>query len=263
MPESVTGRLLSKKVAMIGFADDEADRLCVALDRVRASARLFPTDEPLDSQGVAVCDVVLLHVRRETVKSEWLSEEWISQCEQAVVLVGAREQLLTFDPASHFWNCESLIDGWQPEEAVIRLSVALARVERLHSDFTPTVKRSHPSRPREVLIVDQDMAVRFLLQAAFEQYGIHCRIAESGGDALRIIRDEAPHAAVLDINIPEMDGFQVVEQVRAERLPVRLLLLSGRQSREDALRGFSLGADDYVAKPFSAQEVVARLRRLL
>jgi len=76
-----------------------------------------------------------------------------------------------------------------------------------------------------------------------------------------MLRDEAPHAAVLDVNIPELDGFQVVEQVRAERLPVRLLLLSAKQG--DALRSFSLGADDYVAKPFSAQEVVARLRRLL
>jgi CheY-like chemotaxis protein len=192
-----------------------------------------------------------------------LSEEWIAQCEQAVVLVGARELLLNLDPAPHFWACEFLIDGWQPEEAVIRLTVALARVEKLRSEFTAAVKRLHPSRPRKVLIADQDMAVRFLLQAAFEQYGIHCRMAETGGKALRIIRDEVPHAAVLDVNVPEMDGFQVVEQVRAERLPVRLLLLSGKQSRDDALRSFSLGADDYVAKPFSAQEVVARLRRLL
>jgi DNA-binding response OmpR family regulator len=263
LPESVAARLASRKVALIGFADDEADRLCNALDRVRASARLFPADEPLDSQGVAVCDVVVLHVRPETVKSQWLSEEWIAQCEQAVVLVGSREHLLTFDPSSHFWGCESLIDGWQPEEAAIRLTVALARVEKLRNDFTPAVKRAHPSRPREVLIADQDMAARFLLQAAFEQYGMHCRIAETGGEALRIIRDEAPHAAVLDVSIPEMDGFQVVEQVRAEHRPVRILLLSGKQSRDDALRGFSLGADDYVAKPFSAQEVVARLRRLL
>ncbi|MGA2120284.1 MAG: response regulator, partial [Bryobacteraceae bacterium] len=196
LPESVAARLASKKVALIGFADDEADRLCVALDRVRASARLFSADEPLGSHGVAVCQVVLLHVRPETAKSAWLTEEWIAQCEQAVVLVGSREQLLSFDPAPHFWACELLIDGWLPEEAVIRLTVALERVEKLRSDFTPAVKRVHPNRPREVLIADQDMAVRFLLQAAFEQYGIVCRTAETGGEALRIIRDEAPHAAV-------------------------------------------------------------------
>ncbi len=214
LPESVAARLASKKVALIGFADDEADRLCVALDRVRASARLFSADEPVGSHGVAVCEVVLLHVRPETAKSPWLTEEWIAQCEQAVVLVGSREQLLSFNPAPHFWACELLIDGWLPEEAVIRLTVALERVEKLRSDFTPAVKRSHPNRPREVLIADQDMAVRFLLQAAFEQYGIVCRTAETGGEALRIIRDEAPHAAVLDVGIPEMDGFH-----RAPRRP--------------------------------------------
>jgi hypothetical protein len=147
-----------------------------------------------------------------------LSEDLIAQCEQALVLVGAREHLLTLDPAQFFWGCESLIDGWQPEEAIIRLGVALARVEKLRTDFIPAVRRCHSSRPREVLIVDQDMTVRFLLQAAFEQYGLRCRMAETGGDALRILRDEAPHAAVLDVNIPELDGFQVVEQVRAERL---------------------------------------------
>ena len=72
-----------------------------------------------------------------------------------------------------------------------------------------------------------------------------------------------PHAAVLDVNMPGMDGYEVLSAVRAEEIPVRVLLLTARQQESDVIRGFTLGADDYVVKPFSPMELVARMKRLL
>jgi DNA-binding response OmpR family regulator len=72
-----------------------------------------------------------------------------------------------------------------------------------------------------------------------------------------------PDAAVLDVNMPGMDGYAVLSAIRQEGIPLRVLLLTARQQESDVIRGFTLGADDYVVKPFSPMELVARLKRLL
>jgi DNA-binding response OmpR family regulator len=78
-----------------------------------------------------------------------------------------------------------------------------------------------------------------------------------------MVRDLKPQAAVLDVNMPGMDGYEVLSAIRDEEHPVRVLLLTARQQENDILRGFTLGADDYVVKPFSPVELTARLKRLL
>ena len=90
-----------------------------------------------------------------------------------------------------------------------------------------------------------------------------CLVVSNGEDAVRMIRDEQPRVAVLDVNMPGKDGFEVLEAIRAENLPVSVVLLTSRHQEQDVVRGFKLGADDYMTKPFNPVELVARLRRLL
>lgn len=90
-----------------------------------------------------------------------------------------------------------------------------------------------------------------------------CQGAANGPQALEQIRASAPQAAVLDVNMPGMDGYQVLAAIRAEKLPVRVVLLTARQQETDIIRGFTLGADDYIVKPFNPLELAARLKRLL
>jgi two-component system alkaline phosphatase synthesis response regulator PhoP len=75
-------------------------------------------------------------------------------------------------------------------------------------------------------------------------------------------RELIPHAAVLDVNMPGMDGFEILSAIRKDGLPVRVVMLTARQHESDVLRGFNLGADDYVVKPFNPLELAARLKRL-
>jgi len=90
-----------------------------------------------------------------------------------------------------------------------------------------------------------------------------CIVASSGLVALQMIRDYRPHAAVVDVNVPAMDGYEVLTAIREESLPVRVVLLTARRSENDIARAFELGADDYLVKPFSHLELVARLKRRL
>jgi len=101
------------------------------------------------------------------------------------------------------------------------------------------------------------------VQNAPNAFGMECFMAADGPSALDTIRRQRPHAVVLDVNMPEMDGYEVLAAIRREGIPIRVLLLTARQQEGDVLRGFALGADDYVVKPFSPMELVARLKRLL
>ncbi|MFJ3304490.1 response regulator transcription factor [Streptomyces sp. NPDC086549] len=114
-----------------------------------------------------------------------------------------------------------------------------------------------------VLIVDDEPELTDLLSAAVAEAGWHPFAAEDGRSALRIARGCAPHVVVLDGMLPDVDGIEVLRRLRSEndRLPV--LMLTARDALEHRIDGLSAGADDYVTKPFSVEEVMLRLRGLL
>ncbi len=116
--------------------------------------------------------------------------------------------------------------------------------------------------PRTILIADDDPHIRQLLVFALSKAGLDTIEAEDGEAALATARDRAPDLIVLDINMPRMDGIEVCRRLRADsNLPI--LFLSSRDDEIDRVLGIELGADDYVTKPFSPREVVARVMAIL
>ena len=114
----------------------------------------------------------------------------------------------------------------------------------------------------QVLVVDDDPHIRQLLVFALEKAGLTAREAEDGEAALAAVETMAPDLVVLDINMPKMDGLEVCRRLRAKGdLPI--LFLSSRDDEIDRILGIELGADDYVVKPFSPREVVARVQAIL
>lgn len=115
---------------------------------------------------------------------------------------------------------------------------------------------------RRVLLVDDDPHIRALLAFAFDKAGFTVEEAGDGEEALGAVARQAPDLVVLDINMPRMDGLEVCRRLRASSdLPV--LFLSSRDDEFDRVLGIELGADDYVTKPFSPREVVARANAIL
>jgi DNA-binding response OmpR family regulator len=101
------------------------------------------------------------------------------------------------------------------------------------------------------------------VRTILETYGMSCRVAKTGTEALDLIRTHRPDAAVLHVNMPGMDGYLVLAAIREERLPVQVILRTALRKENDITRAFTLGADDYIVKTFNQMELVARLRRLL
>ena len=116
--------------------------------------------------------------------------------------------------------------------------------------------------PRTVLVVDDDPHIRQLLVFALGKAGLASHEAADGEEALTMIAACPPDLVILDINMPRMDGLEVCRRVRATS-SVPILFLSSRDDEIDRVLGIELGADDYVVKPFSPREVVARAQAIL
>ncbi|MDX2709137.1 response regulator transcription factor [Streptomyces sp. PA03-6a] len=117
--------------------------------------------------------------------------------------------------------------------------------------------------PVRVLVVDDENALADLLSMALRYEGWDVHTEGTGSDALRAARELRPDAAVLDVMLPDMDGLEVLARLRRELPDVPVLFLTAKDAVEDRIAGLTAGGDDYVTKPFSLEEVVARLRGLL
>lgn len=117
--------------------------------------------------------------------------------------------------------------------------------------------------PVRVLVVDDEAPLAELLSMALRYEGWDVRSAGDGAGAVRTARDFRPDAVVLDVMLPDMDGLAVLSRLRREHSDVPVLFLTARDAVEDRIAGLTAGGDDYVTKPFSLEEVVARLRGLI
>ena len=114
-----------------------------------------------------------------------------------------------------------------------------------------------------VLVVDDEPSIVDAISMTLRHQGYVVETADNGRDALEWARRWRPHAMVLDVMLPEIDGFEVARRLSAERAGVPILFLSARDNTEDKVRGLTTGGDDYMTKPFSLAELIARLRNIL
>jgi two-component system OmpR family response regulator len=128
---------------------------------------------------------------------------------------------------------------------------------RAGSDLRPD------GNPVRVLVVDDETTLAELLAMALRYEGWEVRSAGDGREALRAAREFRPDAVVLDVMLPDFDGLEVLRRLRGETPEVPVLFLTARDSVEDRIVGLTAGGDDYVTKPFSLEELVARLRGLM
>ena len=132
LPSFLLRQLSGKAFALVGFGDVEATRLCEALERVGAKPRAFAADGPPDGLALYDCSLILVHVSPETFGSRWLTSEFLVP----LVLAGERKHLLSLNPEMQLRAQEFLMDDWQPQEALMRLSFALARTTASNPVFS-------------------------------------------------------------------------------------------------------------------------------
>jgi len=265
--EPILQALSGRKIALVGFPRAELQRLVAALERAKAVPIAMDFSLPPDAPALRECALAAVHVGPNSGASPWLTPPIPGMGDRPVVLAGMRDHLLSLSRPAQGMAREFLMDAWLPEEALVRLTLALSPHPK-SSGAGPAAAAGPAASPvvqgkARVVVADDDPTVLLLVRTALRNFGMECQCAPDGLRALEMIRQGKPHAAVLDINMPGMDGFAVLAEIRKEGMPLRVLLLTARQQESDVIRGFAMGADDYVVKPFSPAELVARLKRLL
>ena len=119
------------------------------------------------------------------------------------------------------------------------------------------------SQNLKVLVVDDEPNIVELLTVSLKFQGFEVETANSGAAAIELAHSWKPDAYILDVMMPEMDGFELLSKLRAEGLDAPVLFLTAKDAVEDRIHGLTIGADDYVTKPFSLEEVITRLRVIL
>ena len=113
-----------------------------------------------------------------------------------------------------------------------------------------------------VLLVEDEENLASLVQAYLQQEGYQVRVTGSGADALQVLDDEPVRLVILDLTLPDIDGLEVCRRIR-QRSSVPVVMLTARDHETDRLAGLDTGADDYIGKPFSPRELVARMKAVL
>lgn len=115
----------------------------------------------------------------------------------------------------------------------------------------------------KLLVAEDEFTTRVTVQVVLEQWGYQVEAVDNGTEAWRVLsREDGPEIAILDWEMPEIDGLEVCRRIKEleRRNPVYIILLTGRDAKNDILQGFAAGADDYMTKPFDDNELRARVR---
>ena len=124
-------------------------------------------------------------------------------------------------------------------------------------------ENTQSAQNHRILVVDDESSISDLIATSLRFVGFDVRTAASGSEALVVAEEFKPHAMILDVMLPDLDGFEVCQQIRSEGLNVGVLFLTAKDGMEDKVAGLTIGGDDYMTKPFSLEELVARVRALL
>jgi two-component system OmpR family response regulator len=114
-----------------------------------------------------------------------------------------------------------------------------------------------------ILVVDDEENITDLLATALRYERFEVSVAHTGREAMRAVTSFRPHLIVLDVMLPDWDGFEITKRLADQRARVPVLFLTARDATGDRVRGLTLGGDDYVTKPFSLEELIARIRAIL
>src|SRR3954469_9218365 len=152
------------------------------------------------------------------------------------------------------------------QETVSELSATWSKVESMTTTATTQagpVSVSQKQAEARLLVADDDPNILELLSASLRFAGFEVATAKDGGEALRVAKKFQPDLVILDVMMPGLAGFDVVRGMRSDGQRMPVLFLTAKDGTDDKVTGLTLGGDDYVTKPFSLEEVIARIRAVL
>jgi len=117
--------------------------------------------------------------------------------------------------------------------------------------------------PKSILVAEDEPSVRRLISFKLEKQNFLVEEAENGEEAMEKLCSTSYDILILDLMLPRLDGMQILKKIKKEKIDIPVLILSAKSQEKDITRGFELGADDYLTKPFKSQELIIRVKKLV
>jgi CheY-like chemotaxis protein len=248
--------LSGKRIALLGFAEGAAAELARILTEADAFIRSLSFEVRPGADILKPLELILVNVEH-AAETAWLDAEQLRDVSDRCIAAGSVPVLLRLvKQAGAPWQ-KFCVWPASAEELLLRCVLALRA-------GLPAASQAVPPGST-VVLADDDPSITALVRLTLQRNGLTCEVASNGRDALELIQKLRPCAAVLDVGMPSIDGFEVLSRLKSvpEIAQTRVILLTGCEQESDILRGFSLGADDYVIKPFNPMELMMRLKRAI
>jgi CheY-like chemotaxis protein len=262
--DNLVETLKGKRFALLGFDPEETQALRSAIDFASARMHSIAEDPRHPSlTTLAPFDACVVNLSSEVSKVAGGGVDLLAISHKPTVIIGERDEVLghAFGLASAAH--EFIIRPWTREDFYLRAFMVLRNAPAIVVDQPG---RSAAARTEPTIIVaDDDRTTIMMVQSILRTWKINCIVAHNGKDAMELTKKIKPDALLLDVSMPDMDGFQVLAALRADPVTraTPIVMLTAAQSESEIVRGFDLGADDYITKPFRAHEMLARLKRLV
>ena len=262
MDQIIKQSLAGRRFALMGFETPEADSIIAALGTARGFGHVVgaaPNIPGLNS--FSPFDACFVNASATGTGEQPSPSEMIGRSRKPAVIIGTLDELVTRFAAVADLNRDFIIRPWQPEELLLRAYRILRFAERAAVAIKPSARNG----ARHVVLADDDATTIVMISTILKHFNFECDIAHDGAQALEIARKEKPDLVLLDVSMPHMNGFEALTALRSDSATrsTPVILVSAHRDEAEVVKGFSLGADDYITKPFYSGELMARISRLL
>jgi len=262
MNQVIKQSLAGRRFALMGFDSPERDSIIAALGTARGIGHVLEAAPNIPGlNSLSPYDACFINASAAGAGEQPSPIEMIARSRKPAVIIGALDELVARFAAIAGLNRDFVLRPYQPEELLLRA----CRVLRFAESAAIAIPSSVPNGARRIVLADDDAATVVLISTILKHFNFECDIAYDGAQALDIARRKKPDLVLLDVVMPQMNGFEALTALRGDSATrsIPIILVSAHHDEAEVVKGFALGADDYISKPFNSGELIARISRAL
>jgi DNA-binding response OmpR family regulator len=262
MDEMIRQSLAGRRFALMGFDPSEGDSIIAALGTVRGIGHVIGAAPNIPGLNTfSPFDACFINASGVALGEQQAPIEMIARSRKPAIIVGSFEELIKRFVVVADLNRDFVLRPCQPEELLLRAYRILRFVEAAAEE----IQSSAQNGTRRIVLADDDATTVVMISTILKHFKFDCDVAHDGVQAIEIARRKKPNLVLLDVSMPHMNGFEALTALRSDSATrnTPVILVSAHHDEAEVVKGFSLGADDYIAKPFNSGELMARINRVL
>jgi PleD family two-component response regulator len=262
MDQIIQQSLAGRRFALMEFETLEGNSIIAALRTVRGIGHVIgegPTIPGLNS--FSPFDACFINASTAAVGEQPAPIEMIARSRKPAVIVGGLDELVAQSGAIADLNRDFIMRPYQPNELLLRAYRVLRFVEAAAAAIRFPIR----SGSRRIVVADDDATTIVMMSTILKHFNFECDVAHDGEQACDIARTKNPNLVLLDVSMPRMNGFEALTSLRSDSATrhTPIILVSAHHDEAEVVKGLSLGANDYITKPFNSGELMARINRVL